>query len=70
MSWGDRRPRLVRCSESSSLTRVDLEPVGSGRDRGYKFRGSLAIDRLISGDMIGTHLTVVAPTGFEPVFQP
>jgi hypothetical protein len=49
--------------------KIDLEPVGSGRDRGYKFRGTLAIDRLIGGDTIGTHLTVVAPTGFEPVYE-
>src|SRR5262249_52660412 len=44
--------------------KIDLEPIGSGRDRGYRFRGSLAIDQLISGDAIGTHLAVVAPTGF------
>ena len=50
--------------------KIALEPVGSGRERGYKFRGALAIDRLIGGEAIGTHLTVVAPTGFEPVFQP
>ena len=35
------------------------ESVGSGRVHGYKFRGSLAVDRLISGDAIGTHLTMV-----------
>jgi hypothetical protein len=46
--------------------KIDLEPVGSGRARGYKFRGSLAIDRLITGEAVGTHLTVVAPTGPEP----
>ena len=50
--------------------KIELEPVGSGRDRGYKFRGALCIDRLIGGDTFAeTHLTVVAPTGFEPVFE-
>jgi hypothetical protein len=28
---------------------IELEPVGSGRLRGYKFRGALTIERLISG---------------------
>ena len=46
--------------------KIDLEPVGSGRDRGYKFRGSLAIDRIISGDTGGTHLAVGGPNGIRP----
>jgi hypothetical protein len=44
--------------------KIELEPVGSGRSRGYKFRGALCIDRLIGGDAFLTHPTVVAPTGF------
>lgn len=48
---------------------IDLEPAGAGRERSYNFRGALRIDRLISGDTFGTHLTVVAPAGFEPVFE-
>jgi site-specific DNA recombinase len=46
--------------------KIELEPVGSGRERAYKFRGSLTIEKLISGE---TSPTVVAPTGFEPVFE-
>src|SRR5262245_63873146 len=29
-----------------------LEPVGRGRERGYKFRGALTVDRLIAGDTL------------------
>jgi hypothetical protein len=45
--------------------KIELEPVGSGRDRGFKFRGALCIDKLIGGDALITHPTVVAPTGFD-----
>jgi hypothetical protein len=34
----------------------------------HKFRAAVAIYRLIGSGAIGTHLTMVAPTGFEPVF--
>ncbi|PYN26857.1 MAG: hypothetical protein DMD76_09165, partial [Candidatus Rokuibacteriota bacterium] len=47
--------------------KIELEPVGSGRERGYKFRGALTIEKLI-GETYLTHLSMVAPTGFEPVF--
>ena len=30
--------------------KIELEPVGEGRERGYKFRGALTIERLIGGD--------------------
>jgi hypothetical protein len=29
--------------------KIDLEPAGSGRTRGYKFRGTLTVERLIEG---------------------
>jgi hypothetical protein len=67
---GRQTPQARQMLRKLLTEKIDLEPVGSGRARGYKFRGSLAVDRLISGDAIGTHLTVVAPTGFEPVFPP
>ena len=50
--------------------KIQLEPVGRGRERGYRFRGALCIERLIDGEALQTSLSVVAPTGFEPVFQP
>jgi hypothetical protein len=28
---------------------IELEPVGSGRQRGYKFRGALSLEKLIEG---------------------
>jgi hypothetical protein len=32
--------------------KIELEPVGHGRERGYKFRGALTVDRLIAGDTL------------------
>src|SRR5215831_17783550 len=32
--------------------KIELEPVGQGRRRGYKFRGALTVDRLIAGDTL------------------
>jgi len=54
--------------------KIELEAVGAGRQRGYRFRGALAIDRLIGGEAFQTpggetSLSGVAPTGFEPVFS-
>src|SRR5262249_6718578 len=33
--------------------KIELEPVGQGRRRGYNFRGALTVDRLIGGDTFG-----------------
>ena len=52
------------------VNKIELEPVGRGRERGYRFRGALCIERLIGGEALQTSLSMVAPTGFEPVFQP
>src|SRR4029453_9647593 len=30
--------------------KIELEPVGSGRQRGYKFRGALSLEKLIAGE--------------------
>jgi len=49
------------------LDKIELTPVGAGRKRGYQFRGALTIDRLIGGEALQTSLSMVAPTGFEPV---
>ena len=32
--------------------KIELEPVGQGRKRGYKFRGALTVNRLIAGDTL------------------
>jgi hypothetical protein len=47
--------------------KIELTPVGAGRRRGYQFRGALTIDRLIGGEALQTSLSMVAPTGFEPL---
>ena len=44
--------------------KIELEPVGRGRERGYRFRGALCIERLIGGEALQTSLSMVAPTGF------
>lgn len=31
--------------------KIELEPVGSGRSRGYRFRGALTVEKLIGGDV-------------------
>src|SRR5262249_28995781 len=51
--------------------KIELEPVGSGRQRGYRFRGALALDRLIGGEALQTSLSIVAPRGFgqQPCFR-
>jgi len=52
--------------------KIECDPFGTGRQRGYRFSGSLQIGRLIGGEAGETKHAreLVAPTGFEPVFQP
>jgi hypothetical protein len=48
-------------------------PVNDGRRRGYRFEGTIALDRLLSGVVDLPQITrakVASPTGFEPVFWP
>ncbi len=48
--------------------KIEIEPVGSGRQRGFKFRGALTVDRLIGGDaIVGTNNTPVSggPNGIR-----
>jgi hypothetical protein len=44
--------------------KIEMQPVGAGRQRGYRFRGTLTIERLIGGEAFQTSLAGVAPTGF------
>jgi len=50
------------------------EPIGRDGRRGYRLSGELCVGRLLPADLFraientGTSNTVVAPTGFEPVF--
>jgi ABC-type transporter Mla subunit MlaD len=67
---GRRTPQARQMLRKLLTDKIELEPVGEGRDRGYRFRGALTVDKLIGGDALITHLSMVAPTGFEPVFQP
>jgi hypothetical protein len=51
------------CRASNILTdKIEIEPVGSGRQRGLKFRGALTVDRLIGGDAnVGSNNTLPTP---------
>jgi len=49
--------------------KIELEPVGRGRERGYRFRGALCIERLISGEALQTSPSMVAPTDSNPCFR-
>jgi hypothetical protein len=48
--------------------KIEMQPVVEDGRRGYRCRGVLRIDPLLA-DLGITSLTVVAPTGFEPVFE-
>src|SRR5262245_53329190 len=58
---GDRAYALVDASDGKGARqmlrklladKIELEPVGHGRERGYKFRGALTVDRLIAEDTL------------------
>lgn len=51
-----RRQSAPRSADRSSAAdvellvgKIDLEPVAQGRERGYKFRGALTIEKLLGG---------------------
>jgi len=44
--------------KASLADKIEIEPIGSGRQRAFKFRGALTIDRLIGGEaMVATDNT-------------
>src|SRR5688500_18786158 len=49
---------------------VTMMPSTEAGRRGYRFSGLLQHGGLHLGDRLETRDAVVAPTGFEPVFQP
>jgi hypothetical protein len=49
---------------------VVMIPVVEDGRRGYRFSGRLRLAGLLAGEGLETRHVVVAPTGFEPVFQP
>jgi site-specific DNA recombinase len=62
-------PQVRQMLRALLADKIEMEPVDDGVRRGYLCRGVLTIDALLASARI-TSLTVVAPTGFEPVFQP
>jgi|SRR5438094_5115121 len=58
---GRQVPQARQMLRKLLADKIDIEPVGSGRQRGFKFRGALTVDRLISGDtIVGTNNTPVS----------
>jgi len=51
-SFTRRRPPMTLLLRKLLADKIELEPVGHGRERGYKFRGALTVDRLIAGDTL------------------
>jgi hypothetical protein len=43
--------------------KIELEPVGSGRQRGYKFRGNLSLEKLIAGEAMNHTSDCGGPNG-------
>ena len=75
---GRQTPQARQMLRKLLAGKIELEAVGEKRkrSRGYRFRGALTVDRLIGGEAFADaglqekQTAVVAPTGFEPVFQP
>src|SRR2546425_10319993 len=49
---GRQVPQVRQMLRKLLADKIEIEPVGSGRQRGFKFRGALTVDRLIGGDAI------------------
>ena len=49
---------------------VPMIPVVESGRAGYRFKGRLRLGGVLLGEALQTEQPVVAPTGFEPVFQP
>ena len=64
----DRTRQLLAAMLSSPVSMI---PIIEDKRRGYRFSGRLRLDGLLlMGEGVETSHLVVAPTGFEPVFQP
>jgi len=49
--------------------KIDLEPVGSGRQRGYRFRGNLSLEKLIAGEAMHNTSVSGGPNGTRSNLQ-
>jgi hypothetical protein len=50
--------------------KIELEPVGSGRQRGYKFRGALSLEKLIAGEAMNNTSDYGGPNGIRSRLHP
>jgi hypothetical protein len=46
--------------------KIELERVGSGRQRGYTFRGALSLEKLIEGEAMTNTSDCGGPNGKRP----
>ena len=49
--------------------KIALEPVGAGRQRGYNFRGTLSLERLIEGEAMSNTSDGGGPNGIRYLLQ-
>ncbi len=63
---GRQTPQARQTLRKLLESKIELQPVGSGRQRGYQFRGALTVYRLINGEAFADKARpeMVAPTGF------
>ena len=45
--------------------KIELDPVGPGRQRGYKFRGALSLEKLIAGEAMNNTSDCGGPNGIR-----
>jgi hypothetical protein len=62
--------RTRQLLEAMLPEKVSMTPVVVDGRHGYRFSGRLRLAGVLQGDALETRHAVVAPTGFEPVFQP
>jgi len=67
---GKQTPQARQMLRRLLVGKIALQPFGSGRGRGYRFTGALALDRLITGqtDVLGNNTSVYGgPKGEAPL---
>ena len=68
---GRTTPQARQMLRKLVVDKFTVEPVREGERRGFRFSGKITLGRVLSGAALdaGSRM-LVAPTGFEPVFQP
>jgi hypothetical protein len=65
-----RKPQARQMLRKVLSGKIELTPVEENARRGYRFTAQGTFEKLLSGAVLeALPRTVVAPTGFEPVFE-